>query len=132
MSEQAFKALANERILQANQELNKDLERVLEYVDRTAVLEAHREALEIEADMVWAENQGKKAKAKLHAEELASKRETINALIDQAETKQEWAEIYERKKTIEYLGDLLLEAAKKLAPIIKDLAVKHGKELLGG
>lgn len=129
MSKPLFKSALREKLVETSTELNQTLEPILAFVDRQALLEIQSEAIEIEADILTAENE---ETAEHFRRELNHKKATIQSAITEGNIKAEWKKIYEREKTIEYLKDLLLDSAKKLAPVVKKLAIEHGLKLLGG
>lgn len=129
MSKKLFQNALREQLVESSDKLNQALEPILQFVDRQAILQHHSEAMEIEAAILTAENE---ETAEHFARELNHKNETIRSAITEGRVKAEWEAIYEREKTIQFLKDLLLESAEKLAPVVKDLAVEHGLKLLGG
>ena len=124
-----FDAELREKLVESSDELCKSLEPVLEFVDKQAILQLHTESMEIKSSILTAPNH---ETANHYRQELKHKEKTLDSAINEGHFKKDWEEIYKRGATIKYVRDLLIEAAKKLAPIIKDLAVKNGKELLGG
>ena len=129
MSQSLFKSALREKLVESSEKLNAALEPILQFVDRQAILELHSEAMEIEASILTAPNE---ETAEHFKRELDHKNETINSSITEGRVKAEWQALYEREKTIQFLKDLLLDSAKKLAPALKDLAVDHGLKLLKG